>query len=437
MMERVSIQEIAAILVEKHGLRKKDAEAFVTTMFDLVKEGLASDRLVKIKGLGTFKTVEIEARESVNVNTGERVVIEGHEKITFTPDNTMKELVNKPFSQFETVVLNEGVTFDDMPDSGVNVVTDEEPVAEPVVESVVMPLAEPVVEPEPEPVVEPEPESVVEPEPESVVEPEPEPVVEPEPEPVVEPEPEPVVEPEPEPVVEPEPEPEPEPVIEPEPEPIVEPELEPEKEPEPENNPEEEPEEEEYMSKKMTYISLVVAIVACILSFAGGYYFGGTSAKKDVAPEKETTDQVVATDTTDQATKDSAATAIEPVEQAPAVQEPVKPAEPKVEPKQEPKQEPAKAVEPKQEPTTQSEKYEQMDARVRTGAYRIIGTDYQVKAGAGETVAKIARRTLGPGMECYVEVYNGLKSTSMLKEGQTVKIPKLEVKKKKKQNKLN
>ena len=389
MMERVSIQEIAAILVEKHGLRKKDAEAFVTTMFDLVKEGLASDRLVKIKGLGTFKTVEIEARESVNVNTGERVVIEGHEKITFTPDNTMKELVNKPFSQFETVVLNEGVTFDDMPDSGVNVVTDEEPVAEPVVEPVVMPLAEPVVEPEPEPVVEPEPE------------------------------------------------PESEPVIEPEPEPIVEPELEPEKEPKPENTPEEEPEEEEYMSKKMTYISLVVAIVACILSFAGGYYFGGTSAKKDVAPEKETTDQVVATDTTDQATKDSAATAIEPVEQAPAVQEPVKPAEPKVEPKQEPKQEPAKAVEPKQEPTTQSEKYGQMDARVRTGAYRIIGTDYQVKAGAGETVAKIARRTLGPGMECYVEVYNGLKSTSVLKEGQTVNIPKLEVKKKKKQNKSN
>jgi nucleoid DNA-binding protein len=109
MMERVSIQEIAAILVEKNGLKKKEAEQFVLTLFQLVKEGLATDRLVKVKGLGTFKMVEIEARESVNVNTGERVVIDGHEKVSFTPDATMKELVNKPFSQFETVVLNDGV----------------------------------------------------------------------------------------------------------------------------------------------------------------------------------------------------------------------------------------------------------------------------------------------------------------------------------------
>jgi hypothetical protein len=89
---------------------------------------------------------------------------------------------------------------------------------------------------------------------------------------------------------------------------------------------------------------------------------------------------------------------------------------------------------PKQETVT-SDKYEQMDARVRTGYYRIVGTDYEEKVRAGETTARIAKRTLGPDMECYIEVYNGLTSSSVLKEGQTVKIPKLEVKKKKKLNK--
>ena len=112
-MERVSILEIAAVLTAKSGLKKKDAERFANAIFEVVKDGLATDRLVKIKGLGTFKVIDIESRESVNVNTGERVVIEGHGKVTFTPDATMKVLVNKPFSQFETVVLNEGVEFDD------------------------------------------------------------------------------------------------------------------------------------------------------------------------------------------------------------------------------------------------------------------------------------------------------------------------------------
>ena len=128
-MERISIQEITAVLVLKYGLKKKDAERFGTTIFEVVKDGLESDRLVKIKGLGTFKVIDIEARESVNVNTGERVLIEGHGKVTFTPDATMKELVNKPFSQFETVVLNDGVEFDDMPADDDDAPETEEPVA--------------------------------------------------------------------------------------------------------------------------------------------------------------------------------------------------------------------------------------------------------------------------------------------------------------------
>ena len=142
VMDRISIQELSAILTVKSGLKKKDAERFATTLFEVVKDGLVSDRLVKVKGLGTFKVIDIEARESVNVNTGERVLIEGHEKISFTPDSTMKELVNKPFSQFETVVLNEGVEFDDAPTIAepaeeeliVETPTVEEP---PVVESIV------------------------------------------------------------------------------------------------------------------------------------------------------------------------------------------------------------------------------------------------------------------------------------------------------------
>ncbi len=113
-MNRISIYELAQVLVEKNGLDRRDAEHFVSSIFTIVQSGLEHDSVVKIKGLGTFKIIGVEARESVNVNTGERVVIESHGKVTFTPDATMKELVNKPFSQFETVVLNDGVEFDDM-----------------------------------------------------------------------------------------------------------------------------------------------------------------------------------------------------------------------------------------------------------------------------------------------------------------------------------
>ena len=112
-MGKVTIQDIAVILSERHGLTKKDASGFVGALFDVVRQALERDRIVKIKGFGTFKIIDVDARESVNVNTGERVLIEGHNKITFTPDALMKELVNKPFSQFETVVLNEGVDFED------------------------------------------------------------------------------------------------------------------------------------------------------------------------------------------------------------------------------------------------------------------------------------------------------------------------------------
>ena len=186
-MGKISIQELANVLVERRKMNRRDASLFVSAMFDIVQQRLETDKLVKVKGLGTFKIIDVEDRESVNVNTGERVLIEGHGKITFVPDALLKELVNKPFAQFETVVLNDGVDFDD-----VDTTTTDAP--EPEVDS------EPIVEPEPEPVVEPEP--IVEPEPAPVVAPEPAPAPVVEPEPVVVPEPEPVVE---QPMVEPEP----------------------------------------------------------------------------------------------------------------------------------------------------------------------------------------------------------------------------------------
>ena len=99
------------MLTSKMGLEVAEAETFISVMFKVVNEGLREDKLVKIKGLGTFKLTKVSARESVDVNTGERIVIEGRDKISFTPDNYMRDLVNSPFAQFETVVLNDGVDF--------------------------------------------------------------------------------------------------------------------------------------------------------------------------------------------------------------------------------------------------------------------------------------------------------------------------------------
>ena len=156
-MAKTILQEIAARVAKKHNITIKSAESFVSQFFDVVKEGLDADKQVKVKGFGTFKVVTVKPRESIDVRTGERVVIESHDKVNFTPDATMKELVNRPFSQFETVELKDDVDFEDIPH-------DEEPaVEEPVVEEPVIEEAvteEPVVEeavteePTEEPVVE-------------------------------------------------------------------------------------------------------------------------------------------------------------------------------------------------------------------------------------------------------------------------------------------
>ena len=114
MMSKSNISRLAKSISSKRGLTQAEAERFVSKMFEVANEGLQEDKLLKMKWLGTFKVTAIKDRESVDVNTGERIVIEGRDKISFTPDNILKEIVNKPFAQFETVVVNDGVDFSDI-----------------------------------------------------------------------------------------------------------------------------------------------------------------------------------------------------------------------------------------------------------------------------------------------------------------------------------
>ena len=150
MNEKITLQDLINLFSEKQGMNKKDAEVFVRTMFELIEEALATEKYVKIKGFGTFKLTEVDSRESVNVNTGERIEIQGHTKISFTLDATMKDLINKPFSHFETVILNEGVELEDTP-----VETSEEIVQEEIISETIL-TEEPAImeEPQPEPFVE-------------------------------------------------------------------------------------------------------------------------------------------------------------------------------------------------------------------------------------------------------------------------------------------
>lgn len=392
--------ELADMLAQKAGISKREAQQFLTDFVETIQDGVNSDKLVKIKGLGTFKVIDVDARESVNVNTGERVTIESHQKLTFTPDAAMKELVNKPFSQFETVVLNDGVEFDDEPEV-------EEPA---IAEETPEPVVEPTPEPEPEPVVVPEPEA----EPTIVPEPEPEPVVVPEPElePTI------VPEPEPEPVIVPEPEPEPEPMPEPEPEAAPAP-VE-------EEVAEEAAEEAVERSASYWWLWLLIAIIACVISFAGGYLYGRHMDMQALFTEDAPADTTNVKATPAAVAKDTLK--VDTIQAKPVATEQAEVKEPEVkQPEPEVKQ---------SEPDPEWKKYEAMDVRVRTGAYGIVGTDRMEKVRPGDTMKRIARRTLGEGMECYIEVYNNM-TTSDLKEGQEVKIPKLKLKKFLRQNKTN
>ena len=159
MNEKITLQDLVELLSEKSGMTKKNADALFRGMFDLIEEALTNEKYVKVKGLGTFKLTEVDSRESMNVNTGERIEIQGHTKVSFTPDTAMKELINKPFSHFETVVLNDGVELEDTPfddeakvvevvDEKVENLIEQTPIVDqPIVEEVVEVPVEPVVSP--------------------------------------------------------------------------------------------------------------------------------------------------------------------------------------------------------------------------------------------------------------------------------------------------
>ena len=402
-MNKLTLNNIAKVLVEKNGLEPKEAMMFTTAMFDLIHDRLNEEGIVKVKGLGTFKMIRVEARESINVRTGERVLIDSHAKITFTPDAVMKELVNKPFSQFETVVLNDDVEFTDMKSEETTDETNNSEQSESLVDVVSEGgTPEPAPEPAPEPVAEvaPEPAPVVAPEPVAEPTPEPTPVVAPEPVAEVAPEPTPVVAPEPTREV---------------PEPTV-----PSADEESEENTSavqtcyEEDEEESHWHRNIGWAFLVLVLMAA--SAVGGYLYGvgqipSQTAMADTVSAVKVNPVVTDTLVNDSLKADSVAV--------------------KTEAKHEDK---AASEEQPQEKTSQNlhDKYAEMDARVRTGAYKITGLDREVKVRAGDNLKRIARRELGSDdMVCYIEVFNKMNASAELKEGQTIKIPALKLKKKK------
>ena len=146
MNERLTIQDLTDLLAAKHSMTKKDAEAFVKEFFLLIEQALESENTVKIKGLGTFKLIDVDSRESVNVNTGERFQIKGHTKVSFSPDANLRDTINKPFAHFETVVLNENTVLEDTPIEE----TEEEESGEEVIPTVIPEPIEPQSQPKEE-----------------------------------------------------------------------------------------------------------------------------------------------------------------------------------------------------------------------------------------------------------------------------------------------
>ena len=125
-MSKSSLSVLAKAVASKRGLTQAEAERFIATMFEVAGDGIQEDKLLKMKWLGTFKITSVKDRESVDVNTGERILIEGRDKISFTPDNILKEIINKPFAQFETVVVNDGIDFSDIDEKFANMEREEE-----------------------------------------------------------------------------------------------------------------------------------------------------------------------------------------------------------------------------------------------------------------------------------------------------------------------
>ena len=402
-MEKINILDLKSHLVAKHGVSESDAQSFINDMNELLRTTLLEEGMVKLRGLGTFKLIDVDSRESINVNTGERVLINSHSKLSFSPDTAMRELINRPFSQFQTVILNEGVSFGNEEEEEnaiqepTTIVAEEQPTLEnaPVTEEEPAMVEEiPAVEEE-APAVE-EPTVTIDAE-VSIVDNKP--------------------------------------ITEAEEPEMVEEEPTTEEKTNTDDNlmkedasgeEEEQPEDEEQTTaieeeapkchsavRYMLYATSILLLM--LVSAYGGYRYAYY--------EQEGAKAVAGTPIPNTTVKQQAP---EPsVEKAtPAVPDTL----PSTAQPSTPTEEVAELA-----PTESSlDIYEQRDARVRTGAYRIVGTLREVKVERGETLARIARRYLGEGMNCYVEVYNDLTADTPLKEGQIIKIPQVELKKKKK-----
>lgn len=468
-MSKNSLNGLADKLAEKSGLSQIEAELFIRKMFDVCHQGLAADKIVKMRWLGTFKVTSVKERESVDVNTGERIVIEGRDKISFTPDNILKEIVNKPFAQFETVIVNDGVDFESIDKKYEDSLEDEEQE-----ESLEKPKPKiEVVEPTETPLPDVVSEETTQAEAVSSSEPTTSGVIDFLDVPENPSEDSSVV------VVGEDSTIEPQTTVSQE-VPTEEisssvsddiqadsreensnAEIEVDAEIEAETDAEIEADDEVEIRRRHFIIPKYVVIIASftLLLLIGGlgwfaFNYGQMAAQRDhlelQLAQYKTDKNVVAKPANvksqeqllqEKARQDSlrmakANDAIKAAERADSLKSAAvdkeisvknlkadeKSAELKkksaTDKKQDKAAEHAKVV---------SDKYDS-DPRVRTGAYRIVGVDQVVTVGEHQTMATLSKRYLGPGMECYIEALNG---TSTIKSGQKVKIPKLELKKKK------
>lgn len=479
-MSKFSLNTLGKLLADKSGLSQVEAELFIRKMFDVCNQGLDADKQVKIKWLGTFKVQATKDRESINVNTGERFTIEGRDKLTFTPDNILKEIVNKPFAQFETVVVNDGVDFDEIDekfgeeqteDAPAQVIDflDEEKTATPNPEVVVIGSEK---EKEKEAEDELAKQIAIE---QAKLERLKQAQLEQE---RIQKEKQEQERLEQERLEQERLEQEKLEQKRLEQEKLEQERLEQERleqeklelaqqqqalkavvEPAVPASDESEEEEEEEESSNSHHIVipryLVVAVCLIVVALIGGmgwfaFNYGQMTAQRDhlamqlnlyrQAPAKKVPAKPAAAPLSQEqklrqkAMEDSirmaktaeAVKLAENSDEESANAEKAKQAEAKA--KAEAKEKAKDKAEEKATSKIASSQYDK-DARVRTGAYRIIGVAQTVTVGAGQTLEQISTRYLGSGMECYVEALNG---TSTVKAGQKIKIPKLELKKKKK-----
>ena len=426
-MGKYSITQLATILVKKNGISNDEALKFVTAIFDIVKEGLETDKLVKIKGFGTFKIIDVDPRESVNVNTGERVLINGHQKITFTPDSVMKEMVNRPFAQFETVVLNDGVDFSDIDKlSNINENIDKQEEPQEELKKIIQEEEEKKEEGEKEerkeevhditPQESSNNDDVVRNQ--TTISPTKE-LAETFTKETAEETSEKQIE---ELAEKP---------IEETAEKLIEEPAEKQIE-EPAEDPIEDFDKEE---NSHNFTTILLSIASCLLLMAASAYIGYLYGIEEGRHQEKTSQISKYSTYLDKQNEELRTKRL--AEEAKATKEAEKTKNDTT--KQTAKDNKTDTTtnnKPKENNKTKEDnnddnfsKYDTMDARVRTGAYVIVGIDKYIIVREGQTVGKIAKALLGPGMSCYIEVLNGVTENEPLKEGTKIKIPKLRHKK--------